>query len=43
MVAIHIVSSMTKNERISIENANLVIIIGADFEPWAHKIRKVTN
>lgn len=31
---------MTKNERISIENANLVIIIGADFEPWAHKIRK---
>lgn len=31
---------MTKNERISIENANLVIIIGTDFEPWAHKIRK---
>ncbi len=31
---------MTKNERISIENANLVVIIGADFEPWAHKISK---
>ncbi|WGL60164.1 metal ABC transporter substrate-binding protein [Pigmentibacter sp. JX0631] len=31
---------ITKKERISIEKSNLVIIIGAEFEPWATKIKK---
>lgn len=34
---------MTKKERISIEKANLVILIGAEFEPWANKIKKNNN